>query len=203
MDYTTLASVQAEIGPTDTGSAALITSLIPRASRLTDRYLTGRAGDSDDYLKTETRTAEILRGRWNGSCIRTYLRKPLITSCTAFDYRASPNVAWQTGVTSSIVTDGPKVELWLDAYTGNKGDKLFLRLTYTGGLGATVADLPGDIIELTNIFTIRLYREAQAGNSDVIGVSELGQVFYSRAIPDRLKIGLQPYMRVVSWDGTL
>ena len=62
---------------------------------------------------------------------------------------------------------------------------------------ASVANLPGDLVEAANILAIRLYEENKSGQGDVVGVSDFGQVFYSKAMPQRVQLILQPYRRVI------
>ena len=70
MDYTTSANVLAAMGanapsanPLGATEQALIDSYVTRVSRVIDRYVTNAETGSDDYLKSETKTAEILRGQ--------------------------------------------------------------------------------------------------------------------------------------------
>lgn len=206
MDYTTLANVKAALGPV-TGSTndALLSAYVTRASRFIDRWLTGVAGPaSDDYLQAETVTDEQIAGRYNGGRILTNPRKPLVSGVTTAAWRKLPSDAWNAVTAANAVADGGRVDLYTGAtVVGAPGARVFVKLTYTGGLAADAASLPADVVEAATLMAIRLYREALAGESDVIGVSEFGQVFYQKALPQRFEAMLQPYRRVLPWSGAL
>lgn len=205
MDYTTLANVKAALGP-NTGSAndTLLGQYVTRASRMVDRYLTGVPGPaSDNFLLQETVTGEMIFGRYGGGRILTAPRKPLISGVTSVAWRKLPSDGWTAESAADAIADGARVEIYTKTAVLERGQRVFVLLTYSGGLAAAVANLPADVVEQTTLLAIRLFREALAGVSDVIGVSEFGQVFYQKALPQRFETALAPYRRVQPWSGAL
>lgn len=197
MDYTTSTLVKSAMHTTKTADDTLLGTLVTSASRVMDRLLTGRP-DAVDYLKSETVSNEYIGGVTDkDGRMRCYPRKPMIASVSALAYRYSPLESWVTASSAYITIESPAVLAWL---TFERHRKVQVQISYTGGLATATASLPGDVIEAANILVIRMYQEAQAGYNDVIGVGELGQVFYIKAIPPRATKLLQPFVRSIpSW----
>ena len=204
MDYTTSANVLSAMGanapsanPLGATEQALIDSYVARVSRVIDRYITNAETGSDDYLKSETKTAEILRGQVDkdGSIV-VFAHKPNVTNVASLEYRYSPRDDWKA-VTSVgyVVTDGYR----LTVYEGLSRGPIYVRITYTGGLASATASLPADIIEAATVLAIRYYKEARGGLEDVIGVADFGQPVYSKSMPARVREILAPYERPVPW----
>lgn len=202
MDYTTLARVKSEAGmlETDVNRDALLSSLITAASRAIDRFCTGQPGPaSDDYLALATITDETLIGYLtaDGNAV-FYAHKPAITTITAAAFRFSPAESWQSiDVATAWCDQTPIITLY--AGLMYQPTRVIGKLTYTGGLAASVTNLPGDVIEAATILAIRYYREAQTGLTDQIGVADLGVLLYTKAMPDRVRLLLQPYTRLQPW----
>jgi hypothetical protein len=72
-------------------------------------------------------------------------------------------------------------------------------LSYTGGLGATLADLPADMVEAVTILAIRFYREAESGLLDQMGMAEMGSFVYTKAWPVRVLELSKHYQRYSGW----
>ena len=70
------------------------------------------------------------------------------------------------------------------------------KMSYIGGYGATLGELPPDLVEAATVLAVRLYREVKSGLTDTIGVAELGMLAYTKAWPVRVTEMLQPWKRV-------
>ena len=78
-------------------------------------------------------------------------------------------------------------------------DEYQVQISYTGGLGTAQTDLPQDLIDLATLMAGRMYKEAQTGLTDAIGVQELGIFVYTKAFPNRAIEILNKYTRVTPW----
>lgn len=199
MDYTTLEKVKASMDSQESVQDLILADFITRASRYIDRLCTSEV-DVVDYFKAETITDEILTNgvinSWGDLAV--FPHKPITSSVSAFAYRMSLKAPWITGNTSWISCQKSIVvyEGQLD-YT----DRIYVKLTYTGGLGADVASLPADLVDLATLMTIRLYKEARSGLGDTIGVAELGTMVYTKAFPTRFlqTLNVGNFMRTAPW----
>jgi hypothetical protein len=191
MDYTTSALVKTAIGTSATTDDTQIAKLVTAVSRAMDRKMAG-AVKSDDYLKSESVSAEAGRGLvGSDGIIHYWARKPLVTAVSAFSYNYSPVEAALTVATSYIKIDGYQIMAYASAVRGRP----FVTVSYTGGLSASQAALPEDVIEAATVLTVRYYKEVKGGLSDSIGVAELGTLIYTKAWPVRVLDLLTPYMR--------
>jgi len=196
MDYTTRAIVKDAMGATSTANDTTIDRVVTAVSRFIDRYLTGKAIGSDNYLMSESITAEVLSARvYQAQQVIVWPRKPAIDSVTAFAYRIRPDDAWTDVDLSYIEIEGHAVQAWF----AMQAETCKVQISYTGGLAASVAGLPGDIIEAATALCVRFFREDVTGLSDAIGVDELGTLIYSKSIPARVREMLAPYKRVTGW----
>lgn len=209
MDYTTYDHFMRSLGSQSTELApstdkAAIDACITAASRAVDRECTGSAEpEAADYFKLETKTDQELLGWVNrNGMIVCYPRKPLITAVTALSYRHRIKDQWTAVDPAEISLQGPKLEAYPTGITFNNS-RVFLKLSYSGGLGATPAALPADLVELTTLLAIRFYREAETGMTDAIGVAELGTLVYTQALPARFKAMIQPFKRTVGWRAVI
>lgn len=207
MDYTTKARVKLEaIKTSSTTDDTLMDALITSASRAIDRRVTGTV-EGDNYFELEDITDELLNGvvdkQGNIVCAP---HKPIVNSVASLSYRWNPTLDWTTAATANLVADNQFAIAWLEGAFGvntrplTVPGKVFVKISYNGGIAATVADLPGDIVELATLLTARLYREAESGLADVIGVAEIGQLMYTKAWPVRFVEMLRPYERRVGWS---
>lgn len=195
MDYTTRANVRASLGAETTTDDALIDRLIIEASRAIDKKVTGNPSVVD-YFKSETKTDELLVGQVDQrGRILCHPRKPVVTSVTVAAYRSDPRNDWVALNTDQITIDGYAVTLWADLMARGK---MQVKLTYVGGFATSTSGLPGDIVNVGDVMTVRFYRELKSNLSDAIGVAELGQFMYTKAWPVRALDMLKPYMRVIS-----
>jgi len=195
MDYTDLARVKRALGNTETGDDTLLGELITRASRAIDRKCCNAR--ADDYFAMAAVAGETLRNaqvdaRGNLLC---WPHKPVVTSIAALSYRSSPLSSWSDVNLDVVEVEGCRVTAWLKL----PRQKLTVLVSYTGGLGATVDDLPADLVEAATVLTVRFYREVKSGLTDTIGVAELGTLQYTKAWPSRVLDMLRPYMRVEPW----
>jgi len=201
MDYTILANVKQEAGVLVPDDDILFSSLITAASRWLDRELTGKPGpDSDNYLMTETKTAETLYGQVDkDGNIVVWPHKPAIASVASMSWRPDTWTGWVQVDTSHLAIDGYKVTAEYAALCNGTRGKVQVQMTYTGGIALTVNDLPADVLEDVTTGTIRIYRENKTGLTDSMGVAELGTATYTKAMPTRLMDWIKSYKRVVPW----
>jgi hypothetical protein len=197
MDYTTLANVKAALGATASGDDALVGQMITQASRVIDRLCSGSM-DSDDYLKSETVSDEIVSGiaGANGN-ILCLPKKPSVTAVSAAAYRYGPLDQWTIVPVDRITFKNYAVTLWA-GLGGLYGKVQQVKISYTGGLGAAVANLPADITNAADLLSVRFYREIKSNLTDSIGVAELGTLQYTKAFPTRVLEMLKPYRRIVA-----
>ncbi len=194
MDYTTLANVKQAIGATENTDDALISRLITEASRVIDRYCAG-SSNSDNYLEQETITDLVIDGLGDAKGnILCHPPKPRIISVSAASYRPSPLDSWLSIAADHVQIKGSSV--WLFAGASERYG-LQVKLSFTGGLAAATANLPGDIVNAADLLSIRFYREIKSGVTDSIGVAELGTLQYTKALPVRVVELLKPWRMLV------
>lgn len=205
MDYTTVGRVVAEaikVQVSPNPDEALLQLLITSASRAIDRKVTGAASnDAMNYFEmadvaNETGRAIIDRD----GTLRYAPHKPVVNSIASMSYRFAPSREWLELDSDIFYPDG-EFACAFGALAGNAPGKVFIQISYNGGLAEDVADLPADLIELATLLSARFYREAETGLSDAIGVAELGTLIYTKAWPVRFVEMLQPFVRVVPWRG--
>ncbi len=189
MDYTTLSEVKLALGSLESTDDVLLSSLITQASRFIDRYCAGFV-DSDDYFAHQSVIDEVNIGYINANgVLRCFLRKPIVTSVTAFRYKRFPHDTWQ-----DVDPDMIHVQDYVMSVSGFKyGGKVQVMVSYSGGFNP----LPGDIVNAATLLAVRFYREVKSGLGDSIGIAELGTLTYTKAIPARVVEMLRPYRRVV------
>lgn len=199
MDYTSFEQVKIEIGAHEATDDSKLAVYVTAASRSVDRYCTGVQDNSgDNYFAISTLTDKVVMG-WMDSdgYVMTYLHKPTIISVASLSWRLTPRDAWTAVTSTDIITDGsPLVRGYV---TGYSASRVFIKATYTGGLAATTSALPSDFIENVAVIAARFYREGEAGVSDVIGVGDLGQLMYRKALPNRVMLFLSSYVRRIPW----
>lgn len=197
MDYTTVTNVKNALHIATTGDATLLATLVTAASRAIDRYCTGAiTADAENYFMQATVTDETLRGRAAvDGVLHVFPHKPNVSAVSALAYRFSPLEDWLEIATDYIAVEGNHVMAWS---VGSPGQP-FIRISYTGGYSTLVTGLPADLVEAATLMAGRYYREEESGITDVIGVAELGQLIYTKAMPVRVKVMLAPFVRVVGW----
>jgi len=202
MDYTTLAQVKQEMHVVSGSSAddALLSLLITSASRTWDRLCTG-VPDAVDYFKTEDVVDERLTGQidYLGGAIICYPHKPIINSVASLSYQNRIIDELHSVSGSRVECYGGRVTAYPDSAPTSFPRSCRVTISYNGGLGATVDDLPADMREAVAILAVRFYREAETGLADQIGVAELTQMVYTRAIPVRVANIMEIYKRRVGW----
>jgi hypothetical protein len=203
MDYCTLARVRSELRIKDgkTVDDAILSKFITDASRSMDKTATG-VPYAENYFMTETVVGEQLLGQVNydGKYILVAPHKPLVTAVTAFSYQEDPTTVL-FAVAAPIVSRiaGPVVKVYPPNLSLCSPSACDVTISYTGGLGATVDDLPEDLQEMAALLSIRYYREAETGLGDQIGVAELASLTYTKAWPIRLTEKFNTYVRKVGW----
>lgn len=202
MNYTDLGRVKQVIGAQQDTDDEHLGRAISAASRAIDRYCTqcSRPGESDDYFMAETVAAEGIRAFVDeGGCVKVWPHKPIVNSVTSFEYRANPLNSWTSADVTDLTIDGGQVIAWINALSLRSARPIYARLTYNGGFAATLDALPDDLVDAATVWAVRFYNEAKAGLTDVIGVTELGQVFFSKQVPQRVELLLRPYRRMPPW----
>jgi hypothetical protein len=201
MDYTDLASVKLEAGINVSDDDTQISGIVTAASRWLDREMTGRPGpDSDNYLLTETKTAEILYGQVDkDGNVAVWVHKPVVSAVASMAWRPDTYTGWVQVDTNHLTIDGYKVTAEYAALMNGSRGKVQIQMTYTGGIALTTTDLPADVQEDVRVMAIRIYRENKTGLTDSMGVAELGTATYTKAMPERLRDWTKSYKRVVPW----
>jgi hypothetical protein len=173
----------------------LLDNAIASASRIIDTLATGVSVGADDYFTLEDVVNQELYGQVN-QCgyIVAWLRKATVNSIASFEYRLTPAQGWVTVATTEI--DGNKVVAYTNLLVRQR---VRCRLSYNGGLADDPEDLPSDLLEMATLMAVRLYREGKSSLSDAIGVAELGQMQYTKAMPARFMEEIKRYKRVVAW----
>lgn len=199
MDYTTVTRMKQAMDSKETAQDLILAEYVTRASRILDKLCTSQP-NVKDYFKLEEVTDEILtNGVVNYANVLTiYPHKPVIESVSSMAWRLSLREAWRPiDLTYTIVEDGSV------AYEGNipQVQRIYTKISYTGGLGATVEDLPADFIDIATVTAVRLFKEERSGMSDVVGVVELGTLSYQKAWPARVleMINAGGYARIPPW----
>jgi len=198
MDYTTLLRVKTAMDSKETTADADLLDYITRASRVIDNLCVGVPG-GQNYFGTETIVDELLTNGLIDSygVLRVYPHKPAIQTVSAFSYRFGLTRPWSDVDLARVAPEGGP----LVVYEGNLcySERVYARISYTGGLGLTVDDLPADLVDIATLMAIRLYKEERSGLGDSIGVAELGGMVYTKAIPERVRVVLAAYTRIEPW----
>ena len=199
MDYTTLQLVKDAMQSKETVQDTVLQSFITRASRYLDTLCTSQP-NVVDYFKLEAVTDEILTNgviNFRGD-LAVFPHKPVITSVSSLSYRFSLRDGWTSGNTEWV-----SCEQTMAVFEGGlpSSEKIYVKLSYTGGLAADVPSLPQDFVDLATVMTIRLYKEARSGMGDSVGVAELGKLVYTKAFPIRVleTLNIGNYMRIAPW----
>lgn len=198
MDYTSVTRVRAALRTTATNTAmdSLIASLITSVSRWLDAVL-AQVPTAPDYLKLETVTDEQLEGDADieGTLV-LFPHKVTVVSASGIQYRKNPREAWTVGDASLLeVSGGNVVKYWGELPRFHYQAKL----TYVGGLAATTESLPADVLQCATVLVVRALSDVEAGESDVVGTQDGGQLLYTKTIPEKVRANLEPYFRRVRW----
>jgi len=200
MDYTSVEAVKQALGSVavDAATLAALGVYVTRASRMVDVYCTGvEATESADYFKYESVVGEVLTGVVDGQgVLLCHPHKPSLTSVTMLEYRWNPMQSWQPVDDFAVMVTRNEVRAWLGTM---RRDPMMVRVSYAGGLAVDAASLPADLVEAATVMAARMYKEARTGLTDAMGVMELGSLVYSKAIPERVRLMLAPYRRVMGW----
>lgn len=199
MDYTSAARVKSALKVTGTGDDTLLATLVTAASRAIDRKCAGaKAADATDYFALETVTAETLRALVDGEeVLHCWPHKPVITAVSSLSYRQTPLEDWTSVDAERIMMDGGQVMAW-PTETLQPG-RYYVQISYTGGYADTVDNLPADLVEAATVLAARYYREAEGGLTDAMGIVEIGQLVYTKALPARVADMLKPFKRKIPW----
>ena len=198
MDYTTLAYAKAVLDNVEVADDDLLTKAIAAASRFIDHHCTGVfRPEADNYFELAEVADEQIRGLIDRQGrLLCHPRKSNVNSVAALAYRPSPRHDWENVEPDLIEIDGGRVLAWTQFF--GRG-QVRLKISYSGGLAATPDELPADLREIANVLAVRFYREDKAGLSDAIGVTELGTLFYTKALPPRVVKMMTTYTRVIPW----
>ncbi len=193
MDYTDLATVKEAIGATELTDDALLARVITAASRMIDRYCAG--AKATDYFAGAAVADELSSGVISrDGQLYIFPLKPTISQVLALSYRYGVGQPWNEVDVSDVIIDGYLVVVGLSEMARN--GIVRTKMSYIGGYGATLGELPPDLVEAATVLAVRLYREVKSGLTDTIGVAELGMLAYTKAWPVRVTEMLQPWKRV-------
>lgn len=199
MDYTTLARVKQYMDSATPNGDTILPMFVTLASRQFDRLCTSQPAVSD-YFKLESPSLEYLTNGvvdWAGR-LTFWPHKPVITAVTALNYRYNLTDPWTAADVTKISCEAESV-LYDNGLSS--ADRIFLQVSYTGGLAATTEALPDDLQDLVTLLAIRAYKEARSGLGDSIGIAELGQLVYTKAFPVKVSdsINVGGFARVAPW----
>lgn len=192
MDYTSLHAVKSALGAVERDDDSLLEQYITAASRAIDRYCAGT--DATDYFAGRAVADELHLNAPidQDGVLRVWPRAPYVSTVASLLWRVSIQDNWHA--VDDVFTDGHQV-YGMGRLPGVR--RVQAKVTYTGGYGATIASLPADIVEVATMLAVRFYREAKTGLQDIVGVTEIGTLMYTKAWPVRALEMLRPYKRVV------
>jgi hypothetical protein len=197
MDYTDLTQVKNAMDSQETVKDTVLSDYISKASRLIDRLCVGRP-DAVDYFKLENVVNEFVT---NGVVdflgrLTVYPHKCHPSAVQALSYKYTLADPYITADLGNVITEDEGVLFEGGVFSA---DRIYALISYTGGLGASVSDLPKDLQDAATVLAVRLYKEARSGLGDSIGVAELGILVYTKAFPVRVIETLQSYARLAPW----
>lgn len=196
MDYTDLSRVKAALGAEEPADDDILATCITAASRAIDRRCASTI-DGDDYFELVTVADEEIKGQVDRQGrIVCWPHKPRVASVSALSVRRWPMQSWNEIDLNTLEIDGGRITAWV--WNFERGP-VRVKLSYSGGLAATVDDLPADLVEACTVLAVRFYREAKTGLTDSIGVAELGTLLYTKALPLRVIEMLRHFKRTVLW----
>jgi hypothetical protein len=197
MDYTDLTRVRQALGGQEAADDDLLSALITRVSRTIDHKNVNML--ADDYYARAAVAGEVLSSQNAVIDVKGRLicwpHKPVVESVAALSYRTTPLAMWQDVDTTLVEVSGNRVTSWIST----QRQSMSITISYVGGFGDTVDDLPADLIEAATVLTVRFYKEVKSGLGDSIGVAELGTMQYTKAFPVRVLDMLKPFRRVEPW----
>ena len=199
MDYTDLTRVKQAMDSAESYKDDVLSDYITRASRLLDRLCTSQPNVSDYFMQEDVANEVLTNGAidYDGRLF-VWPHKPIITAVTALAVRYSLKSGWNAVDTTliSIEQDAVMFEGALPY-----SERVYAQISYTGGLGKTLTDLPQDIVDAATLMAVRLYKEARSGLGDSIGVAELGTLVYTKAYPTRVMdlLNAGNYIRTARW----
>jgi len=200
-DYTSVDLVkQAERSdPAITAGADALATYVTRASRFLDRYCTHQPDAVDYFIKADVSGEILTHAQLHKGELWIWPHKAVINSFASFAYRTDVTMPFVLVPSQYCVIDGRKVRVMGGQVDMWRHQFVQVQISYNGGLGTTLDDLPDDFVECATIMAIRMFKEAAGGLGDAIGVEALGTVVYTKAIPVRVAQSIQPFVRVVPW----
>lgn len=199
MDYTTVARVKEAIRIKESADDAYLAKLVTAASRYTDKWC-AKSQRAVNYFELAWVADEECRAQVDQrGMVLAWPRKNTVVSASSMQYRTSPISEWTDVPAERIVVEpsGYAVEGWV--YLRERPRTLFVRVTYQGGVAATVADVPPDLMEAVTLLAARMYREDESGLTDAMGIAELGTLQYTKALPERYIANVEKYLRPVPY----
>jgi len=200
MDYTSLDEVHYAMQGDDTitGQDTMLSSYITRASRLIDTLCAGVPSvQSVNYFMQEDVANEYLtNGVIGNGSLTVYPHKSVVNSVASLSFKYHLKDAWTIADLASVSPEGDSVY-----YEGRLPyqERVYVQISYNGGLATTQPDLPEDFIDLATMIAVRLYKEARGNYTDAIGIAELGTMIYTKAFPARFLEILPMYQRTTPW----
>lgn len=198
MQYSTIQYVKSALHIQSTTDDALLDRFVEAASRSLDN-LCARSVNASGYFELQDVVDEQLVGKVDAQGhLIFWPHKVKVQSVSALAYRSSPSQEWTDfDPTKVVITRSHTCEAWTLLPRPSRG--YFVKVSYTGGFSASPASLPADFVEIATLLAGRLYRESESGMNDAIGISELSTLSYTKALPQRVKEMIKPYIRQVPW----
>lgn len=199
MDYTTLARVKSYMQGIETAQDTLLSYFVTTASRQIDKFCTSQPNAMDYFKKEDIADEPALNNVYiTNGLLTVWPHKSIINTVASINYRYSLRTGWIAADMSLAYVDRDSVQV-----EGGFpfSDRVYVQVSYNGGLSTDTAGLPEDLQDMTAVETVRLYREARSNLGDSIGVAELGTLQYTKAFPIRLLESLEKfgYVRIASW----
>ncbi len=198
MDYTTVALVKEALRIAKTTEDSLIQRCVTAASRTLDK-MCARSERAVDYFKQEDVAGELLVGRADThGHLKCWPHKSSVNSVASLSFRRTPLETWQAVPPDWMTVAGMHtVEVWTALPRLSPG--YFVRLSYSGGAFSAQTDIVADLMECATLLAGRYYRESETGMNDAMGIAELGSLTYTKAVPQRVRELIKPYIRTVPW----
>ena len=184
-------SVGTSTDPVD--EPALMAELVTGYSRAIDQYC-NQAFSAETYADQELRALVDAEG-----VLTCYPKVPTMAAPSAAGYRRGSSSAWVDLSPSALDVEqntfGCVVRMLDQDFSGQRGQRLLMRLTYTGGY-ANLAALPNDFEWAMRALCWWAYQKRSAP-ADRTAIPEMGIVIVPSNWPPHIKGMFKPYVRQV------
>lgn len=197
-DYTMPAAVfaygnSAGIATDPVDESAVMAELVTGYSRAIDQYC-NQAFSADAYTNQELRAVVDVEG-----VMTCYPKVPVMSTPSAASYRRGSSSSWVDLSASALDVEentfGCVVRTLDQDFSGQRGQRLLMRLSYTGGY-ADLAALPSDFEWAMRALCWWAYQKRSAP-ADKTAIPEMGIVIVPSNWPPHIKGMFKPYVRQV------